>query len=300
MAIGSDQAINAPAVLLTGASSQIGVFVIPRLVRAGFRVLAVSRQGKPEAFPYFEQVEWLSESGAIASVKSCRYLLSAGPLALARKFLAVNSGLQKAVVFSSSSVETKQRSGNPAEREQMREMLSREAELRSISESNSVKLVIFRPTLIYGCGLDTNISRLARWISRFGFMPVNGRAAGLRQPVHADDLAAVAVTALLCEDDLPQVLNLCGGESLRYSDMVGKIFTALGKPVRLLRLPQWLFVLLVSLLSILKPAGGINGEMVRRQRQDLVFDDRPARALLKYNPRPFAPLARDFALPDID
>ena len=300
MAIDTDQAINPPAVLLTGASSQVGVFVIPRLVNAGFRVLAVSRKGKPGGVPSFDRVEWLNVDEALGAVESCQYLLSAGPLDLALTFLSSSKHFQKAVVFSSSSVETKQRSANRAERSQIRDMLVLESKLKSVADDLGSKLMIFRPTLIYGCGLDTNISRLAAWISRFGFMPVNGKAAGLRQPVHADDLAMAAVTAMLSEEDLPRVMNLCGGETLSYSDMVCKIFTSFGKPARLVSLPQWLFVLLVKIAGMFRSGGDINGEMVRRQRVDLVFDDQQARQLLKYDPRSFAPLARDFSLPDIE
>ena len=298
MATGTDQAINTPRLLLTGASSQIGVFAIPRLLRAGFHVLAVSRKGKPAHFPAFERVEWLSETEAVQASETCQYLLSAGPLELAQQFLASGEQFQTAVVFSSSSVETKQESNNPLERNQVKGMLARESELRSLAEHGALKLVLFRPTLIYGCGLDTNISRLANWIRRYGFMPVNGRAVGLRQPVHADDLAAVAVTAMLSKDVLPPVLVLTGGETLSYSTMVSKIFTALGKPVRMVRLPEWLFVLLVNLASLFI-RGGVNSEMVKRQQLDLVFDDRQARGLLGYDPRPFTPIEGDFSLPDI-
>jgi nucleoside-diphosphate-sugar epimerase len=300
MAANTNQKINTPAVLLTGASSQIGVFVIPRLIQAGYRVLAVSRKGQPDALPASDKVEWLNMNEALDAVDGCQYLLSAGPLDLALTLLASGKQFRKAVVFSSSSVETKQSSGNQAERAQIQGILAAESELESISKDGNLKLVIFRPTLIYGCGLDTNISRLAAWIKRFGFMPVNGRAAGLRQPVHADDLAGAAVTAMVSKDDLPTVMNLAGGTTLSYSDMVRGIFTALGKPARLVRLPQWLFVFLASIANIFKSNGGINSEMVRRQRTDLVFEDRQARDLLNYNPRPFAPCVRDFSLPDFE
>jgi nucleoside-diphosphate-sugar epimerase len=226
-------------------------------------------------------------------------LLSAGPMQLAQKFLATGEQFQSEVVFSSSSVETKRASDNPAEREQIRDMLALESELQLSAKTRGSKLVIFRPTLIYGCGLDTNISQLAKWIRRFGFMPVNGRATGLRQPVHADDLASVAVTALLSEVVCPDVMTLTGGETLSYSDMVSRIFSALEKPVRLLHLPQWLFVLLVNLASRLKAGGGINGEMVKRQKLDLVFDKRVAQEIFSYDPRPFEPAAEDFSLPGI-
>ena len=299
MAAGSDQTIKMPVVLLTGASSQIGVFAIPRLLSAGFHVLAVSRKGRPHGYPAFKQVEWLNEEDAAQASQGCQYLLSAGPMELAQKFLTAGKHYQAAVVFSSSSVESKQASDNPAEKRQMRAMLALESELQVFAENNAVKLVILRPTLIYGCGLDTNISRLANWINRFGFMPVNGKASGLRQPVHADDLATVAITAMLSKEALPTVLSLSGGETLSYSDMVSRIFAALGKPARLLRLPEWLFVLLVKLAGAFT-GGGINAEMVKRQRHDLVFEDRLARDLLGYKPRPFAPVEGDFSVPDFE
>ncbi len=297
MAAGPDQALNNPPVLLSGASGQIGVFVIPRLLAAGFRVAAVSRKGKPQGYPGFERVEWITERDVLETAGRYHYLVSAGPLEIAKKFLSACENIQRAVVFSSSSVVSKRTSGDRAERNQIQDMLSIESEIRSISAGRGLQLVIFRPTLIYGCGMDTNISLLAGWIRRFGFLPVNGIAAGLRQPVHADDLAAAAVMAISSQYDLPDVLNLAGGETLSFADMVRKIFPAVGKQARLLQLPQWLFVLAANLVNVIRPAGGINGEMVRRQRLDLVFDDRQARELLGYRPRPFNPQAGDFRLP---
>ena len=299
MAAGNHQTINTPRVLLTGASSQIGVFAIPRLVEAGFRVFAVSRQGKPANYPVYEQVEWLNEVDSKPASTTCRYLLSAGPMELAQKYLSCGTGIQAAIVFSSSSVNTKQQSRNSIERNQIKTMLALESELRLQSDKSGVRLLIFRTTLIYGCGLDTNISLLAKWIRRFGLMPVNGKAMGLRQPVHSDDLASAAITALLSRDTLPDMMYLAGGETLSYSEMVRRIFIALGKPVRLIRLPQWIFVMLIGFVNKVRSGSGVNAEMVRRQQLDLVFDDHPAREFLNYKPRPFEPDSADFSMPDI-
>jgi nucleoside-diphosphate-sugar epimerase len=298
MAAGTDQAIKTTRVLLTGAGSQIGVFIIPRLVQAGCHVFAVSRKGKPDGFPSLDRVEWLDSDAAYQLCKSCQYLVSAGPMQLVQAFLKAGGHYQGVVVFSSSSVESKQNSNDAGERNQAEDLLAHELELRETAAAMALKLVIFRPTLVYGCGMDSNVSRLANWINRFGFIPVNGRASGLRQPVHADDLASVAVAAMFCKETLPGVMFLSGGEVLSYSDMVTRIFTALKKPVRLLRIPAWLFVLLVRFARIFRIAGGVNAEMVRRQQLDLVFDDRQARELLGYKPRPFAPGVEDFSLPD--
>ena len=108
---------------------------------------------------------------------------------------------------------------------------------------------------------------------RFGFMPVNGKAEGLRQPVHAEDLASAAVAAILSQDDLPQVLNLSGGETLSYSDMVSKIFTALVNQSDYFDCLNG-FCVTGQVLGEFQASGGINSEMVKRQRLDLVFEDR--------------------------
>lgn len=299
MAVSTDKSVSTPGVLLTGASSQIGIFAIPKLVGAGFRVFAVSRKGKPPGYPDYKQVQWLNEASAMDLCQDCEYLLSAGPLNLAKKFLVAVDRLKTAIVFSSSSVETKQRSNDPVERQQILDMLGLESDLQSRAENTGKRLLILRPTLIYGCGLDTNISRLASWVRRFGFIPVNGKATGLRQPVHADDLAKVAVAALNFKSVLPHTLSLCGGETLSYSDMAVRIFAAMEKPVRLVRLPQWLFVSLLRFACRLRLINGVNPEMVKRQNVNLVMDDKAARELFDYDPRPFVPTVADFSLPEL-
>ncbi len=304
MAVGVDAAMILPGpgsterrVFLSGASSQIGVFAIPRLISAGFNILALSRQGRPQGYPEWEQVEWLTGAAADGFAHDCQFFLSAGPLELARNYLATAKSCRAAVVFSSSSVISKEKSTNREENRQIQGMLALESEVRSTAESKGVRLVILRPTLIYGCGLDTSISRLANWIRRFGFMPVNGGAVGLRQPVHAEDLAFVAVTALCTEEHLPQFMFLTGGSTLSYADMIGHIFSALDKPARILRLPEGLFLPLLQLVAMIKPRMAVNSEMARRQNIDLVFNDQQARTLLNYKPRAFNPSKEDLEFP---
>jgi nucleoside-diphosphate-sugar epimerase len=299
MAVGVDQAVNSRPILLAGAGSQIGVFSIRRLLDAGFEVFAISRNGRPQGLPALPGVQWLGESAAIGRATGCHHLLSAGPLDLALRLCDAVPGLQHAVVFSSTSVVSKQHSPDRKERMLAARMLDLEAQLLSGARSRGMGMTILRPTLVYGCGLDANISRLAAWCRRFGFVPVSSRASGLRQPVHADDLAAVAVQVLTSEREFPGLMTVAGGETLTYEEMARRVFRALKKPERLLALPEWLFAGLAGVMGCLRPGGGINGQMVRRQAADLVFDDSVARELLGYNPRPFQPGESDFSLSDI-
>jgi nucleoside-diphosphate-sugar epimerase len=81
----------------------------------------------------------------------------------------------------------------------------------------------------------------------------------LRQPVHADDLAAAALAALELEAAAGRSFNL-GGDTLTYRGMIERIFEVLGERPRFLTLP---------LLARLP--GGI-GAVAARMEQDLAFD----------------------------
>jgi hypothetical protein len=79
--------------------------------------------------------------------------------------------------------------------------------------------------------------------------------------------------------------------------MVVRIFTGLGRPVRILSVPPGLFAAVTRLGRMIPGLGGVRPEMVRRQALDLVFDDARARAVLAYRPRPFEPGPAEFELP---
>jgi nucleoside-diphosphate-sugar epimerase len=152
--------------------------------------------------------------------------------------------------------------------------------------------------MIYGCGLDRNISMLARFGRKFGFIPVAGKACGMRQPVHADDLAAVAVHALSIAKGTALECVACGGSTLTYREMVEKITRCCDERVRVLALPPWLMAAAVRIASIFPAFQAVNMEMVHRQGRDMVFDDTALREALEYRPRPFEPGRADFHIPE--
>lgn len=294
------------SVLVTGASSQLGVFLLPRLQAEGFSVLALSRRAPPSAFAVAEQVCWQNPismpgedtGGERTFAWPAQHLVSCGPLDIACALIARSAGLKRVVAFSSSSVLTKSDSLNQDESRQMLVIREQELRLKKLCIEREVPLVLLRPTLIYGCGLDRNISLLARFGQRFGFIPLAGKAAGLRQPVHADDLAALAVRALTIEKahNLESVAG--GGSTLAFREMAEKIAAACGTGVRVRALPPFLMALAAQLVSMLPAFRGINIEMVRRQGRDMVFDDSPLREALDYRPRPFEPSCEDFGVPE--
>lgn len=281
---------------VTGASSQLGVFLLPRLQAAGFRVHAFSRRLAAAGIEVSAQVRWLPVPAG-AGAEGINALVSCGPLAVAEALVSTRSGLERVVAFSTTSVLTKADSENRIESRQMGSILADEERLQTACRERGIGLVLLRPTLIYGCGLDRNISLLARFGRRFGFIPMAGNARGLRQPVHADDLAELAVCALTADDAHTLESPVCGGSTLTYREMVTRIAAGLER-VRPLSIPPWMLATATRLAARLPAYDGVNPEMVKRQGSDLVFDDSVVRKALGYDPRPFSPGPADFEIPD--
>ena len=196
-------------------------------------------------------------------------------------------GARRVVVLSSTSRFTKDDSSDPEEQAVALRLAEAEAHVQAWAENRGVEWVILRPTLIYGLGRDKNIAEIARFIRRFGFFPVLGKAEGLRQPIHAGDVAGACVAALQAPAAANHAYNISGGEALAYRDMVARVFAALGRPPRLLPVPLPAFRVAVALLRCLPRYRHWSAAMAKRMNRDLVFDHAEAAQDLDFRPRAF-------------
>ena len=284
------------AVGLLGASSLVGQCVIPLLVQAGRGVMAYSRSpvhNKTEAGVTWRQL--VGHGLSLEANTTIRDWLCVAPIwVLPEHFLMLEArGVRRVVVLSSTSRFTKDDSSDPEEQAIALRLADAEARVQAWAASHGVEWIILRPTLIYGLGRDKNIAEIARFIRRFGFFPLFGKAKGLRQPLHAHDVARACVSALVSPNALNRSYNLSGAETIAYRDMVTRIFTALGHPVRLMALPLWTFQFAVTLLRLLPRYRGWSSAMAVRMNCDLVFDHSEATRDFGFKPRPFALSAED-------
>jgi len=287
-----------PDVLVTGASSQIGCYLLPALLGAGYRVTAVSRHARPPWIADHPDLQWCAaDLAAGCPVPVPARVVSAGPLSFAADWLASGAGDRRLVAFSSTSVLSKADSPDPPERRQIRALQQAEARLMALQP----RALVLRPTLIYGAGLDRNLSRVAAWVRRIGTVPVARPANGLRQPVHAADLARLAVSQL--ESGVDGVWQLGGGSRLSYRAMIEAVFRACGRRPRLLSVDPSTAARWWWLLGRLPGSAGLSPEMLRRQNRDLLFDDTAARTRLGWAPREFSldrvPLRPPIAPPQV-
>jgi nucleoside-diphosphate-sugar epimerase len=196
-------------------------------------------------------------------------------------------GARRVVALSSTSIFVKGDSSNPSERDMAYRLAEGEQALRAWAEARGVEWVILRPTLIYGYGRDKNVTEIIRFVRRWGFFPLLGQADGLRQPVHAEDVAAACMSALTSSAAANRTYNLSGGETLSYREMVCRVFSTVGRSPHLVTIPRWLFQLGLTALRLLPRYRHWTVEMAQRMNCDLVFDHVDAARDLGFSPRPF-------------
>ena len=249
---------SADPVLILGATGQIGRCLLRRLATAGRPAIAVCRRPEPALSP---AADWLAADLAqpldLAGRQPAAAIHATGAWLLPCQLPVLEqAGVQRLVCFSSTSMLAKAASPSAQEREIARMLAAAEAAVAA----GAIPWTLLRPALIYGLGLDRNVTAAAGFIRRWHCFPLGGPGKGLRQPVHADDLAAAALAAL----DLPAAaggsFNLGGGETLGYRQMIRRIFETLGQHPRFLRLP------------FLARLPGSIGAVAARMEQDLAFD----------------------------
>lgn len=281
---------------ILGATSMVGNCLLPLLLQSQGQVVAYSRRvpnhevdgviwrrlGLPEMRVTHIQ-------NVIVDGEGIANWISVAPIwALPNYFSLFEAhGARRVIVLSSTSRFTKVDSSNPEEKKIAHRLLEAEERVKLWAGSKGVEWIILRPTLIYGLGLDRNISEIARFIRRFGFFPIFGRANGLRQPIHVEDVAGACIAALESTAVKNRSYNISGGEILSYREMVARIFSVLGYYPKLLKIPLVLFRFALASVRWFPRYRHWSVAMAERMNQDLVFDHAEAAQDLGFSPRIF-------------
>ncbi len=271
-----------------GATSLVGPPLLARLVQSGRSVLACSR--RPSTQPSADGIAWCTSGESLpVAVPPPHWIALCPPWATvdALEWLTA-SGATRLIALSSTSIVTKQASPDRSERQLAERLATAEAALASQAAHAKIAIVILRPTMIYDGHSDGNVTAIAAFARRFGWFPVCGPARGLRQPVHAEDVATACLAAL--DFDVPQATYmLSGGEVLSFRDLVERICRAQGLTPRLVHLPRWAWQFAAFVGRALGLARGATLGTAARMNEDLSCDHAAAARDLGFQPRPFQP-----------
>jgi len=289
-----------PVSLVFGASGAIGRFLVPRLLAAGHEVVAVSRETHASSRP---RLRWIAADlhADMPALPDADAIFSVGPLDAFANWLARSSTERRprVVAVGSQSAETKQHSADPNERALAERLLAAEQMLARSAEERGCAWTVLRPTLIYGAGLDRSLTPIAQFATRWRLFPKVMHASGLRQPVHADDLAAACLRVLETMGTSRRIYGVGGGERLDFSAMLERVRTSL--PFRTVRLPiPFMLARAGAALVAHLPAFGAASPMaVRRLMDDLIVDHSAASKDFDWSPRTFHPEAHAWTPPPL-
>ncbi len=272
-------------ILLLGGSGPVGKFLIDRLAGQGVQLMAVSRRQPIQTADHVIWVQHDLDQGPLDVQASV--LVSLGPLRHVLDQVRAGRRIGRVIALSSASTLFKMGSSDPLERALMTDLAESEQALNEACRAREIELTLLKPAMIYGTGQNANVERLAGLMGRLRMVPYCGR--GLRQPVHADDLARLIVGCIIRGRSTSGTWVLGGGETLDYRAMLVRIASARGQRIRPIQAPALLIRAFLGIAHSLGRMRDIRPVMIERQRLDLVVDDSPARENLDWNPRPFRP-----------
>jgi len=275
-------------ILITGARGVVGTPLCDRLDSQRRNYVTLSRQPGPQTNQLVADLQEPLPSKAIERIGTADTLVHCAPIWLLPQHLP-NLGstqIKRLIVFSSTSVLSKRDSRDPNEQLLVKQLAEAETQIVDFCGDRELNLTLFRPSMIYGYGLDQNVMQIARFVKRFGFTLLMGEASGKRQPVHSDDLVSACLDALKNPNTYNKTYNLAGGEVVSYRELAARISKGLGLKPKSLTLPLWLFRIGLTTAAKLGRFA-YTPEMANRMNQDLVYNIEDAERDFGFKPESF-------------
>lgn len=272
--------MTAPKVLVTGASGFVGEALVFRLLAdMRFSPIAAARgvtrlQGlcpvvpfdltQAQLLPIFDDVQAVVHAAArvhvmnetsVDALADFRKVNVEGTLRLARR--AAESGVKRFIFISSIKVNGESTSpGKPFKADDQPNPLDpygvskyeAEEALKQLGRDTGMEIVIIRPTLVYGPGVKANFLSMLSWLNKGIPLPL-GAIRNQRSLVAIDNLESLIVTCIDHPAAANQTFLVSDGEDVSTTQLLRRLSKALGKPARLLPIPEWLLKLVCSALG---------------------------------------------------
>jgi uncharacterized protein YbjT (DUF2867 family) len=278
--------MNPTRVAVVGATGFTGEHVLRHLRSAGIEATAVIREtsdrrpikGLAHEIRFADMERPSEAERALRGHEFLIHVASLGFIGAPDYVSAVErSGVRRAVFTSTTSILT---------RLPVRSKPIREAAEQAVARS-ALHWTIVRPTMIYGTARDRNISRLIAFLRRWRFMALPGGGDAAQQPVHVEDVAAGAVSALVEARSIGRTYTLSGAHPLSFRELVLAASRSIGVRPLLLRAPVGGLAAAIGLMERTRLPMRLRAEQILRIAEDKAFDHDDARKDFGFSPRSF-------------
>lgn len=279
--------------LVFGATGAVGRFLLERLRADARRVQAVTRrpvalQAKSDAL-----IDWCAfDLWDDRAPTSAEEIISVGPLDAMVHWLSrvQTPQLRSLVALSSMSAESKRDAVDAEERALASRILAAESKMIALCDQRKIRWTILRPTLIWGAAMDRSLTPLYQFAHRYRIAPVPMSVGGLRQPVHADNVAQACLKSMTHDAAANQIIPIGGGEVLAVSTMWRRVIaTATALPLPMPR------ALLMALTRSMPMRGASLRASWQRWNQDQIAPTHLALNAMGLDRQSFNPTARSFS-----
>jgi UDP-N-acetyl-alpha-D-quinovosamine dehydrogenase len=300
-----------PRIAITGANGFLGRYGCTDLAARKFSVRALTRGAVPHSNVEHRQVPDLTDGPAVRSaLAGCDVVVHLAGLAHRREGMAsldeferanvqatrvvcaeaVNAGVSTIVVMSSAAVAclddhdtTQQVSG--IDSAYARTKLEGERAARECVGRSAVRLLVFRPPMIYGPGMKGNPRRLLQLVSAGVPLPL-AAVQNQRSMLFVGNLFAAIAATVMSHESSATALYVTDGAPVSTPDFVRALAAALGKRAPLFYMPLAglrLGARVADVVGRIVP-GLPNAEDLERLTESFVVDDSHLRARFSFQP----------------
>jgi len=284
-------------ITLTGATGFVGSALLPALNQY-HQTRAITRAEFGDFIPTTDYSAALTHADVIIHLAARAHVLkeqSADPLATFRETntaatlnlaqQAATAGVRRFIYLSSIKVNGEHtQPGQPFTADDQDYIPTdpygiskQEAEqaLRSLATGTGMEVVIIRPPLVYGSGVKGNFLSMMHWLHKGIPLPL-GRIHNARSLIALPNLIDLITTCIDHPAAANQTFLVSDGEDLSTTELLQRLSQALGKPARLLPVPQSLLETSLKLIG--------KGDIAQRLCGNLQVDISHTRNTLGWTP----------------
>lgn len=266
---------------MTGAYGYSGKYIARRLLDRGRDVITITNSpdrpdpfgGKVTAFPFnFEAPEKLTESLRGVRVLYNTYWVRFNHKTFAHADAIANTktlfhsardaGVERFVHVSIT---------NPSADSSL-EYFRGKAELEAALKETGMSYAILRPAILFG-EEDILINNIAWTLRRLPVLGIFGNGEYRVQPIHVDDLAALAVEQGAVREDV--TIDAIGPETFTYKELVAAIGDAIGKRRLTMPVPPWLGYIVATIVGKFMGDVFVTRDEIAGLMADLLHVDSP-------------------------
>jgi nucleoside-diphosphate-sugar epimerase len=168
---------------------------------------------------------------------------------------------------------------------------TKRAQEKLVRESG-IAYCVLRPTLMFGWFDPKHLGWLARFMEQVPVFPIPGHGRYMRQPLYNRDFCR-AILACMQKQPAGAVYDLVGPDRIDYIDMIRAIRDVKGLRTPIVRIPYWLFYVLLKLYALFSAKPPFTADQLKALTAGDEFTGVDMEATFGFRPTPFRDALRE-------